>query len=286
MTSVIYKAMCYPRSFVTMAKTKELSEDIRSAIISKHKASKGYKVISKNLGIPVSTVRNVIKKFAKHGTVKNLPGGGGKRKIDERSLQRLVWIRAVKTNFAIRIQFEFFKKWEDSSVETDVRISALATTQIKVYVVTFGIVLTRWQGAAHQQTELESINPENLKSIVWKNVGFPSRNRKITSRESVICKLCCKSLKYHSTTSNMSAHLHSMHYSDYAEQLASEEEPQLKQARITSFLPPSSSRCLPAAQQEEITFCKKRWKNYSIIRIFNIRSIRNSNMIWGEDWQP
>uniref|UniRef100_A0A8B9JYE2 Transposase Tc1-like domain-containing protein n=1 Tax=Astyanax mexicanus TaxID=7994 RepID=A0A8B9JYE2_ASTMX len=67
-----------------MVKTKELCEDIRSAIISKHKTSKGYKAISKDLGVPVSTVRNVIKKFAKHGTVKNLPGRGGKRKIDER----------------------------------------------------------------------------------------------------------------------------------------------------------------------------------------------------------
>lgn len=73
-----------------MVKTRELSEDIRSVIISKHKTSKGYKAISKDLGIPVSTVRNVIKKFAKHGTVKNLPGRGGKRKIDERSLRRLV----------------------------------------------------------------------------------------------------------------------------------------------------------------------------------------------------
>ena len=60
-----------------MVKTKELSEDIRRAIISLHKTSKGYKAISKDLGVPVSTVRNV-KKFAKHGTVKNLPGRGGK----------------------------------------------------------------------------------------------------------------------------------------------------------------------------------------------------------------
>ena len=60
-------------------------------------------------------------------------------------------------------------------------------------------------------------------------------------------------LKYHSTTSNMSAHLHSVHYSEYAEQLAAEEEPRSKQPRITSFLPPSSSRCLPAGRQETIT---------------------------------
>ena len=73
-----------------MVKTKELSEDIRRALISIHKTSKGYKAISKYLDIPVSTVRNVIKKFAKHGTVKNLPGRGGKRKLDDRSLRRLV----------------------------------------------------------------------------------------------------------------------------------------------------------------------------------------------------
>ena len=46
-------------------KSKELSEDLRT----------------KN--VPVSTVRNVIKKFTAHGTVANLPGCGRKRKIYE-----------------------------------------------------------------------------------------------------------------------------------------------------------------------------------------------------------
>ena len=85
-----------------MVKTKELSEDIRSAIISKQKTSKRYKSISKDLGIPVSTVCNVIKKFAKHGTVKNLPECGGKRKNDERSLRKLV--RMVEKNTTSNIQ--------------------------------------------------------------------------------------------------------------------------------------------------------------------------------------
>jgi len=52
----------------------ELSEDIRSAFISKHTTSKGYKAISGDLGLPDSTVCNVIKKSAKHGTIKNLHG--------------------------------------------------------------------------------------------------------------------------------------------------------------------------------------------------------------------
>ena len=141
-------------------------------------------------------------------------------------------------------------------METDVRTSALAMTQIKVNIVHRDVRHCAYKMAGSSvptDTELESITPENLKSVVWKNVGFPSRNGKITSRETIICKLCCKSLKYHSTTSNMNTHLHSMHYSVYAEHLATEEEPRLKQARITSFLPPSTSRCLPAARQEVIT---------------------------------
>ena len=69
-----------PSSCMTIVKTKELSEDTRNAIICKHKTSKGYKAISKDLGIPVSTVHNVIKKFSRHGTVKNLPGRGGREK--------------------------------------------------------------------------------------------------------------------------------------------------------------------------------------------------------------
>ena len=86
-----------------MVKTKELSEDIRSAIISKHKTSKGYKAISKDLGIPVSTVHNVIKKFAKYGTVKNLPARGG----EEQKLKRDVfegWCKWLKKKTTSNIQ--------------------------------------------------------------------------------------------------------------------------------------------------------------------------------------
>lgn len=60
------------------------AKDIRSAIIHNHKTSKGYKTISKDLGIPVSTVHNVIKNFHKHRNVKNLPGCGDMRKIESK----------------------------------------------------------------------------------------------------------------------------------------------------------------------------------------------------------
>ncbi|CAJ0915957.1 unnamed protein product [Ranitomeya imitator] len=71
-------------------KTKELSEDLRSQIVRKHEQSQGYKSISKDLNVPVSTVRSVIKKFKAHGTVANLPRCGQKRKIDKRFQCKIV----------------------------------------------------------------------------------------------------------------------------------------------------------------------------------------------------
>ena len=70
--------------------SKELSEDLRTKILEKHGQSQGYKSISRDVDLSVSTVRYVIKKFTAHGTVANLPGRGRKRKIDERLQQRIV----------------------------------------------------------------------------------------------------------------------------------------------------------------------------------------------------
>ncbi|CAJ0929321.1 unnamed protein product [Ranitomeya imitator] len=71
-------------------KTKELPEDLRNQIVRKHEQSQGYKSISKDLNVPVSTVRSVIKKFRPHGTMANLPRCGRKRKIDKRFQRKIV----------------------------------------------------------------------------------------------------------------------------------------------------------------------------------------------------
>ncbi|CAJ0925118.1 unnamed protein product [Ranitomeya imitator] len=71
-------------------KTKELSEDFRNQIVRKHEQSQGYKSIAKDLNVPVSTVRSVIKKFKAHGTVANLPRCGRKRKMDKRFQHKIV----------------------------------------------------------------------------------------------------------------------------------------------------------------------------------------------------
>lgn len=59
---------------------RELSEEIRKKIIDKHGKGKGYKTISKQLDVPVTTVANIIKKFKVHGTVANLPGAAARGK--------------------------------------------------------------------------------------------------------------------------------------------------------------------------------------------------------------
>ncbi|CAJ0968338.1 unnamed protein product [Ranitomeya imitator] len=64
--------------------------DLRNQIVRNHEQSQGYKSISKDLNVPVSTVRSVIKKCKAHGTVANLPRCGRKRKIDKRFQRKIV----------------------------------------------------------------------------------------------------------------------------------------------------------------------------------------------------
>ena len=55
-----------------MVKTKELSLDLRSKIINLHIDNKvERKRISKLLNLSISTVRNILTKFNRFGTIKN-----------------------------------------------------------------------------------------------------------------------------------------------------------------------------------------------------------------------
>ncbi len=49
-----------------MAKTKELSKDVRDKIVYLHKVGMGYKTIAKQLGEKVTTVGAIIRKWKKH----------------------------------------------------------------------------------------------------------------------------------------------------------------------------------------------------------------------------
>ena len=65
----------------TMAKTKELSKDVRDKIVDLHKAGMGYKTIAKQLGEKVTTVGAIIRKWKKHKRTVNLPRSGAPCKI-------------------------------------------------------------------------------------------------------------------------------------------------------------------------------------------------------------
>ncbi len=64
-----------------MAKTKELSKDVRDKIVDLHKAGMGYKIIAKQLGEKVTTVGAIIRKWKKHKIIVNLPRSGASCKI-------------------------------------------------------------------------------------------------------------------------------------------------------------------------------------------------------------
>ncbi len=64
-----------------MAKTKELSMDVRDKIVDLHKAGMGYKTIVKQFGEKLTTVGVIIRKWKKHKITVNLPRTGAPCKI-------------------------------------------------------------------------------------------------------------------------------------------------------------------------------------------------------------
>ncbi len=57
----------------TMAKSKELSKDVRDKSLDLHKVGMGYKTIAKQLGKMMTTVSAIIRKWRKHKITVNLP---------------------------------------------------------------------------------------------------------------------------------------------------------------------------------------------------------------------
>ncbi len=72
-----------------MAKTKELSKDVRCKIVDLHKAGMGYKTIAKQLGQKVTTF-GVMRKWKKHKISVNLPRSGAPCKISPRGVSMIM----------------------------------------------------------------------------------------------------------------------------------------------------------------------------------------------------
>ncbi len=59
-----------------MPRSKEIQEQMRNKIVDIYQSGKGYKAISKALGLQRTTVSAIIHKWRKFGTVANLPRSG------------------------------------------------------------------------------------------------------------------------------------------------------------------------------------------------------------------
>ncbi|KAK3522302.1 hypothetical protein QTP86_001995 [Hemibagrus guttatus] len=73
-----------------MPRSKEIQKQMREKVIEIYQSGKGYKAISKALGLLQTTVRAIIYKWRKHGTVENLPRSGQTTKITPRAQRQLI----------------------------------------------------------------------------------------------------------------------------------------------------------------------------------------------------
>ncbi|KAK3535338.1 hypothetical protein QTP70_008566 [Hemibagrus guttatus] len=73
-----------------MPRSKEIQKQIKKKVIEIYQSGKGYKAISKALGLLRTTVRAIIYKWRKHRTVENLPRSGRPTRITPRVQQQLI----------------------------------------------------------------------------------------------------------------------------------------------------------------------------------------------------
>ncbi len=73
-----------------MPRSKEIQEQMRNRIVDMYQSGKDYKAISKALGLQRTTVRAIIHKWRKLGTVVNLPRSGRTTKITPRGKRQLI----------------------------------------------------------------------------------------------------------------------------------------------------------------------------------------------------
>ncbi len=73
-----------------MPRSKEIQEQMRNKIVDMYQSGKGYKAISKALRLQRTTVRAIIHKWRKLGTVVTLPRSGRPTKITPRVQRRLI----------------------------------------------------------------------------------------------------------------------------------------------------------------------------------------------------
>ena len=88
--SVLVRQSTLKPQLLVIAKTKELSEDLRATIVTSHKDGLSYKAIAKHFHVPIPTIQFIVKKYKTFYTVSTLKGRGRKLKVDPRLARKLV----------------------------------------------------------------------------------------------------------------------------------------------------------------------------------------------------
>ena len=73
-----------------MGRSKDLPENVRQAIVDRHKEGLGYRKLSQQFKVHLSTVREIIYKWRASKTVTTLPRSGQPAKINERKKRKIV----------------------------------------------------------------------------------------------------------------------------------------------------------------------------------------------------
>ncbi len=73
-----------------MPQSQEIQEQIRNKIVDMYQSGKGYKAMSKAMGLQRTMVRAIIHKWRKLGTVVNLPRSDWPTKMTARAWWRLI----------------------------------------------------------------------------------------------------------------------------------------------------------------------------------------------------
>ncbi|KAK3568635.1 hypothetical protein QTP86_011434 [Hemibagrus guttatus] len=131
-----------------------------------YQSGKGYKAISKALGLPRTTVRAIIYKWRKHGTVENLPRSGRPTKITPRAQRQLIQevIKYPTTSKELQASLASVKLYQHPSVP--------ATSTFTPHIMLLGCVR-----AILLHTNCVSANGPALIRSCWSvHVGFLFHN--------------------------------------------------------------------------------------------------------------
>lgn len=153
---------------------KQLNETQRNLIIDLHKNGLSYRKIEMQTKISFSTVKNIVQKFKKHGTVADLSGRGRKRKTSSR-IDRYIVSNVKEKRFqtaahtAADIKTQFGVLISDQTIR-----NRLHEKGLRCYVPRKKPFLTK----RHMKNRLEFAKKYvNMPLIYWKKVLFSDESK-------------------------------------------------------------------------------------------------------------